>query len=141
MRIKYLIGILSIIFLVILFHRSEDGLNERVFLFREDEIIHTNIARLEIIDFRVEHDVIVLENLNEIENISSFLRKVNSDNTHDMVERNDQPIYHINIANIGRNGNPLIAVYEDTILYKAKEIDLTTEELSTLNQLVNEIRK
>lgn len=141
MRIKYLIGILLTIFLIVFFYRIKDDSMERVFLFREDEIIHTNIARLEIIDFRVDHDVIVLENLDEIENISSFLMKVNSDTIHDMVKRNEQPIYHINIANVGRNGNPTIAVYKDAILYKGKENYITTKELAVLNHLVNKIHK
>ncbi|MBU0906041.1 MAG: hypothetical protein KKF57_12680 [Firmicutes bacterium] len=115
---------------------------ERTSLFPKEEIIHTNIEHIEILEI-LSNDNIVIDDKAGIENISSFLMKLNSDNIDNANEDDisNKPIYHIYINNIGRHANPTIAVYKNSITYNGKEQGMTSEESLSLIQLIDKIRK
>ena len=142
MRKRNLIVIILIIFLLVLFYKMKEQPDERSFLFPEAEIIQSNIERVDILHIK-SNDNIVIDDKDGIENISAFLRKFNSDKIVDANDNLDsnKPIYHIYIINIGRHANNTIAVYKDYITYNGKKQDMTSEELSSLIQLIDEIRK
>jgi hypothetical protein len=141
MRIRNLsVVIIFIFFLLFLFYKMKE--QPIGTLFPEKEIIHTNIESIDILHIH-SNDNIVIDDKEGIEKISSFFIKLNSDkidNVDDNID-NDKPIYHIYIVNIGRHANNTIAVYKDSITYNGKKQDMTSEELSSLIQLIDEIRK
>jgi len=139
-KIKFLFGIFFIILLLALFYKFQVHPEERT-LFPEEEIIHTNIEQIQVLNI-TSNDNKVIDEMDNIEMFSSYLRGINSDKI-DIDENADdeQPVYHIYIVNTGRHSNPPISVYKDSIVYQGKKRYMTSEESSSLFQLIDEIRK
>ena len=140
MRLRNLIIIIFIIFLLVLFYKLIVHPNEKAVLFAEEEIKHTNIASIEILNHTNEN--IVIDDVAVIEQISSFLIKLNSENIDIEEDRRDNPLYYIYITNIGLHANTAIGVYKDSIVYKGKKQFMSSEESSFIIQLLDDkIRK
>jgi hypothetical protein len=139
-KIKFLIGILFVILLLVLFYKFQETTEEGN-LFPEGEIIHTNIEQIQVLNITSNANKVIAE-MNNIEMFSSFLREINSDKIDNDANADEElPVYHIYIVNTGRYSNPPISVYKDSIVYRGKKRYMTSEESSSLLQLIDEIRK
>lgn len=130
-----LIAIVIIIPLIFLFYNVINGPK----LFPSDEIAHSNIERIEIQDAMSSNSV-VIEDKDNIKKISSYFKKMDS-STNNISEANynDQPTYFIYIVNDGRNGNTAITVSKNSITYRDKSKNITTQDSSPLFQLIDEV--
>lgn len=140
MRIKLLIGVFFVILLLALFYQFQKHIEEKT-LFPKEEIIHTNIEQIQILIIS-SNDNKVIDEMDNIEMLSSYLREINTDKIHNDVSGDDeQPVYHIYIVNIGRHANPTISVYKDSIVYQGKKLNMGPKEASSLFQLIEEIHE
>jgi hypothetical protein len=130
-----LIAIVIIIPLIFLFYNFINGPK----LFPSDEIAHSNIERIEIQD-AISSNSVVIEDKDNIKKVSSYLKKLDS-STNNISEANynDQPTYFIYIVNDGRNGNTEITVSKNSITYRDKSKNITTQDSSPLFQFIDEV--
>ncbi|MEK3953775.1 hypothetical protein [Psychrobacillus sp. FSL K6-1464] len=140
MRNNYFFGIIFFILLLAMFYKFQEHPEERT-LFPEVEIIHTNIEQIQVLNI-TSNDNKVIDELKNIEIFSSYFRGINSNKINNDVNADDEkPVYHIYIVNTGRHSNPPISVYKDSIVYQGKKRYMTSEESSSLFQLIDETRK
>ena len=137
---KMIIICISIIVLFVLIY-SKIIQPKHTSLFPEEEIILSNIEQIEILDVHSSESIIIVDK-SDINKISSFLLKLNSHNVNVSDTNYDiDPVFHIYIVNVGRHANTAIAVYQDSIAYRGNMQYMTSEQSSSLFQLLEEICK
>ena len=139
MKKRILIVIFTILVLLVMSYKAIGQPYERRYLF---PIKHTNIERIDILRIDSNDNIEIIDKEN-IKSISSYFKKLNSKNIYDLNSNidNAEPLYHINVTNIGRHANTTITVFQHSITYNGKQVEIASEEFTTLNKLIEHIRK
>ena len=126
------VAIITIICVLVIAMNSSMS-NDR--LFSEEEIICKNIESIEVIEYKTNNQI-VNDDENFIEQMSSVLKNLKSDNIMTITATSEEPLYVIYIKNIGYYPGGGIGIYEHHIEYKGRTQTTSSEESSSLIKLL-----
>ncbi len=136
MRKRNILFIVLVIFLIASFYKIKVKPVENTFLIPKEELIYTDIASIEIINIDT-NDSIVIDDMLEIDKIASFLTELNTENADTYENNPDAALYFIYISKIGYYPAGPIAIFEDSLVYKDKQIYISSEKLAEITRFLN----
>ena len=131
--------LITLLLLVIIFIFKDDLIGRNK-LFTKEEINPSNIEQVEILVVSSQESIVFHDD-KEISVFSNFFKKINSRNSVTANDELDRPLYFVYITNLNRNTNPTLTIFESSITYKGKKIDITSNELVEMIKILEDLNQ